>query len=86
MAKMLRLRAFLCRVEKRWIAKPPADMRDVASLQAAIHLSQISARLLVRLGVKSHEDALLFFRPSAEHLHDPFLMKDMDTEIGRAHV
>jgi len=83
MAIICRVHAFLCGVEKRWIAKKPVYASDVEALQSEINLSLISARLLVRLGVKTHEEALLFFKPTAEHLHDSFLMKDMDVAVNR---
>jgi single-stranded-DNA-specific exonuclease len=34
------------------------------------------ATLLVQRGIETFEDAKVFFRPSLDHLHDPFLMKD----------
>lgn len=38
----------------------------------------LTAALLARRGIRSHEDALRFLNPSYdEHLHDPFLMTDM---------
>ena len=41
------------------------------------------ATLLVERGVRTFEEARRFFRPSLEHLHDPFLMKDMEKAVGR---
>jgi hypothetical protein len=45
MAIICRVHAFLCGVEKRWIAKKPVDASDVEALQSEINLSLISARL-----------------------------------------
>lgn len=39
--------------------------------------------LLVRRGVNSPEKAEAFFYPSVSHLHDPFLMPDMDKAVNR---
>jgi single-stranded-DNA-specific exonuclease len=34
-------------------------------------------------GITTFEDAKLFFRPEISHLHDPFLMKDMQKAVDR---
>ncbi|MCH5234633.1 MAG: single-stranded-DNA-specific exonuclease RecJ [Muribaculaceae bacterium] len=41
------------------------------------------AELLLRRGVETPEEAAAFFAPSIEHLHDPFLMQDMDKAVNR---
>ncbi len=41
------------------------------------------AELLVQRGITSPKDASDYFRPSLGHLHDPFLMKDMDVAVAR---
>src|SRR5690606_41093151 len=41
------------------------------------------AKLLVQRGIDSFEKARLFFRPSLEDLHNPYLMKDMDKAVSR---
>ena len=41
------------------------------------------ASLLVSRGVRTYDEAKLFFRPSLDDLHDPFLMKDMDKAVNR---
>jgi single-stranded-DNA-specific exonuclease len=47
-------------------------------LAQALNVEDFVAQLLVQRGIETFEDAKLFFRPSLEHLHDPYLMKDMD--------
>ena len=39
--------------------------------------------LLMRRGVSTPEDAVGFFSPSLDDLHDPFLMPDMDKAVER---
>lgn len=39
--------------------------------------------LLMRRGVKTFEEAVGFFSPSLDDLHDPFLMADMDKAVNR---
>ena len=43
----------------------------------------MTATLLLRRGITTFEEAKSFFRPSLDHLHDPFLMKDMEKAIER---
>lgn len=69
-------------MEKRWniLAANPAT---VQSLQASLKIHPILCELLVQRGIDSFEAAKKFFRPSLEHLHDPWLMKDMDKAVKR---
>lgn len=69
--------------EKKWIYvdKPPGDLTD--SLARAINISNELAGILVQRGITSYEQARDFFRPSLSHIHDPFLMKDMDKAVDR---
>lgn len=70
-------------MEKRWVKKE-ADPALVESLRESLGLkSAIVPRLLVQRGILSFDEAKSFFRPSLEHLHDPFLMKDMDKAVAR---
>lgn len=41
------------------------------------------ARLLVIRGITTPSDAYTFFNPSLEHLHDPFLLPDLDIAVDR---
>ena len=69
--------------EKRWILRKDYDIEVVDRLAEAIGVDTIIATLLVERGVTTFDEAKRFFRPSLEHLHDPFLMKDMDRAIAR---
>lgn len=70
-------------MEKRWIPKNTANPDEVAALRHAVKLSEVTARILVRLGLKSHQDVIQFFKPQLDQLHDPFLMRDMDKAVNR---
>ncbi|MFZ4863582.1 single-stranded-DNA-specific exonuclease RecJ [Sphingobacterium sp. Mn56C] len=70
-------------MQKRWVLKPKNNSNKVSKLQEELGVSDIVANLLVSRGVETFEQARLFFRPALEHLHDPFLMKDMDVAITR---
>ena len=48
-----------------------------------INVNQVLASILVQRDVSNFEQARDFFRPSLEHLHDPFLMRDMGKVVNR---
>jgi single-stranded-DNA-specific exonuclease len=70
-------------MEKRWVLKSQADAETVTGLAAALRVNRIIANLLVQRGITTYEEARNFFRPTLDHLHDPFLMKDMDKAVER---
>ena len=43
----------------------------------------ILSKLLVQRGINSYQEAKDFFCPDLSHLHDPFLIKDMDRAVER---
>ena len=48
-----------------------------------LYIDEKLATLLVQRGITNYEEAKNFFRTSLDHLHDPFLMKDMDKAVDR---
>ena len=70
-------------MENRWSVKPNADEEAIAALVGNINVSRTSALLLAQRGITDFENARLFFRPSLTHLHDPFLMQDMEKAVER---
>jgi single-stranded-DNA-specific exonuclease len=70
-------------MQKRWVLKPKNDSNKVNNLKTELGVNDIVANLLVSREVETFEQARYFFRPSLDHLHDPFLMKDMDQAITR---
>ncbi len=69
--------------EKRWKIKEVPSKEKERELAQALNVDVLIARLLLNRGIDSFEKARDFFRPSLEHLHDPFLMKDMDKAVQR---
>lgn len=67
----------------RWTLKPKPETKKVEALQKALQVDDTVATLLLQRGIETYEDAKLFFRPSLNHLHNPFLMKDMDLAVER---
>jgi len=69
-------------MEKRWnILK--ADSATVTALQDQLKISPILCELLVQRGIVDFDAAKKFFRPQIEHLHSPWLMKDMKKAVER---
>ena len=69
--------------EKRWKLRQDYEIEDVERLARELGVDRVIATLLVERGVQTFDEARRFFRPSLEHLHDPFEMKDMDKAVER---
>ena len=67
----------------RWLVKPKPDLEAVQALAKELDISEVVAHLLVQRGITNFDAAKQFFRPDWHHLHDPFLMKDMDVAVDR---
>ena len=67
----------------RWTLKPQPDSQKVTHLAQALNVEEFVATLLVQRGIETFEEARDFFRPKLEHLHNPYLMKDMDKAVAR---
>ena len=72
-------------VEKIWKLREGAEADNVMQLSSELGVDPVLAELLVQRGVHTFEQARSFFRPSLDHLHDPFLMTDMDKAVERVH-
>ncbi len=70
-------------MEKKWTYKILPSTESTQQLAEAINVSLPIAMLLKQRGIHDFESAKNFFRPSFEHLHNPFLMKDMDKAVWR---
>ncbi|HOH84934.1 MAG TPA: DHH family phosphoesterase, partial [Bacteroidales bacterium] len=70
-------------MEKRWVLKQLGSLELIQQLAKELNVSFPIANLLYQRGITTFEAARNFFRPELSHLHDPFLMKDMDKAIAR---
>lgn len=70
-------------MQKRWAEIPLTTPGLIPELQASLQINEVLARLLVLRGVHNYDEAHDFFRPNIHHLHDPFLMQDMEQAIER---
>ena len=67
----------------RWTLKPKPEISKVEALKKTLQVDDAVATLLLQRGIDTYESAKIFFRPSFNELHDPFLMKDMDKAVAR---
>ena len=70
-------------MEKRWVLREKADNEAVKQLSKALNINERLSDLLLQRGISTFDEAKQFFRPSLDHLHDPFLMKDMEKAVER---
>ena len=66
-----------------WEVNSTDSEKEIKILSKELNVCKTTASLLVSRDIKSFEAAKTFFRPSLDHLHDPFLMKDMDKAVKR---
>ncbi|WP_412987284.1 single-stranded-DNA-specific exonuclease RecJ [Pontimicrobium sp. IMCC45349] len=67
----------------RWTLKPKPSIDITNHLKEVLQIEDTIASLLAQRGIETFEAAKDFFRPSLSHLHEPFLMKDMDLAVQR---
>ncbi|MDC6365220.1 MULTISPECIES: single-stranded-DNA-specific exonuclease RecJ [Flavobacteriaceae] len=67
----------------RWTIKPKPSQETINQLSNELKVDPLVAHLLVQRGITNYEEAKHFFRPQLDHLHDPFLMKDMNKAVER---
>ncbi len=69
-------------MQKRWNILQ-ADETVVSSLYASLKINKTICNLLAQRGISTFEGAKNYFRPQLEHLHSPWLMKDMEKAVER---
>ncbi len=62
------------------------DEQDIQNLQKQLPIHPVFCRLLIQQGIRTIKDAKSFFYPNLKHLHDPFLMTDMNKAVDRLHL
>ncbi len=67
----------------RWVYTEPKNEHAAATLQKELGVSKTIAHLLSLRNVDSFNKAKSFFRSDITHLHDPFLMLDMEKAAAR---
>ncbi|MFM8744401.1 MAG: single-stranded-DNA-specific exonuclease RecJ [Cytophagales bacterium] len=69
--------------DNRWIYKGQPLSEAIQSLSKAINVNSYLSTVLLQRGISNFEEAQHFFRPQLGHLHNPFLLKDMDIAVAR---
>ena len=69
-------------MHKRWNILS-ANPEAVTALQHSLTINSVLCKILVQRGIDSFEKAKDYFRPALSHLHDPWLMKDMEKAVAR---
>src|SRR5512138_1930307 len=69
-------------MNKRWVIRKH-DHAAVSVLAGELRIKPVVAALLIARGYDTPEKANRFLNPSIEHLHEPTLLKDLDTAVHR---
>ncbi len=70
----------------RWTIKPKPEQDQIDALAKELKVDQLVAHLLLQRNIATYAEAKKFFRPELGHLHDPFLMQDMELAVARIHA
>ncbi len=70
-------------IDYSWKVKAKGDESLIEELSYELNIKEVLANLLIQRGITTFDQAKRFFRPSLEHLYDPFMMKDMDLAVER---
>jgi len=70
-------------LKKQWLTHTHYSSELVSGLQQHLAVDETVAKLLALRGISTFDEAKTFFRPNLNTLHNPFLMKGMETAIHR---
>src|ERR1700744_2390591 len=70
-------------MNKRWAIREMPAIEAVSNLAGELNIDPVLTTLLLQRGINTYDEARYFFRPDQRHLHDPFLMADMEKAINR---
>lgn len=70
-------------MQKRWFIRQTPSADQIREVESTLKVAPLMASLLIQRNIHTAENARLFFKPSTDQLHDPFLMKDMDRAVDR---
>jgi single-stranded-DNA-specific exonuclease len=67
----------------QWIFKKPTTSKNIKSLQNKTNINPVLSQLLFERNDDSLEKVKEFLNPNLDQLHDPFLMRTMETAVSR---
>jgi single-stranded-DNA-specific exonuclease len=70
-------------MKRRWLYKSIPEKEKIDALSTSINVNHSLTSILLQREINTFDEARKFFRPSMADLHDPFLMKDMETAVDR---
>ena len=70
-------------MNKKWFLQSCSDKLLVKNLSGQLNIPESLTNILLQRGVKTYDEARLFFRPTLETIHNPFLMKNMEKSVER---
>jgi len=70
-------------MDLKWIVEDIIDKAKASIMASELNAPPIIAQIMMRRGILTKQQARKFFRPSLEHLYDPYLMKDMTEAVER---
>lgn len=70
-------------MQNRWLILPQADVEKALQLANELDFPVEITNLLIQRGIDTFEKTKNFFKPSLLHLHDPYLMIDMEKAVQR---
>ncbi|HEX37489.1 MAG TPA: single-stranded-DNA-specific exonuclease RecJ [Candidatus Cloacimonetes bacterium] len=74
-------------MRKKWIREAGKVNKELVNrLVEAIGCPQVIARLLLQYDIDTPEKAEIFFNPSIEDLHDPYIFRDMQKAVERINL
>src|SRR3569833_208263 len=70
-------------MSKRWAVSERPGEDAINKLAGELNIDPVLSALLINRGINTFDEAKYFFRPDLRHLHDPFLMADMEKAVER---
>jgi single-stranded-DNA-specific exonuclease len=73
-------------MKRRWVQASEGNIEATDALAQQLNIDPSLAQVLNQRGILTFDEARDYFRPQMSHLHDPFLMRDMDKAISRIDI
>src|SRR3569833_2329465 len=70
-------------MSKRWAVSERPGEDAINKLAGELNIDTVLSALLINRGINTFDEAKYFFRPDLRHLHDPFLMAEMEKSVDR---
>lgn len=70
-------------MKANWLLRPTSLPSQISALSSALQVPNFVTEILLLRGIQNRAQAVDFFNPTAQVLHNPFLMKNMDAAVGR---